>query len=184
MIPSRNRKVICGQNNYLGMVTIYKMSENEMGNRGSKSILKTNIVKEQRVDGSWGAFNFKNIKEPLRCTLMGGESHYQIKIPSNQINKIINRNYTSNSYSPSPSTFPICLLDPYFVIGFSYAEVSFIVLILNLKEPKIITNWTVKIRFSISLHKKDTEILELIKFYFGGAATISGQNEKKVFNIE
>ena len=52
MIPSRNRKVICGQNNYLGMVTIYKMSENEMGNRGSKSILKTNIVKEQRVDGS------------------------------------------------------------------------------------------------------------------------------------
>jgi len=34
------------------MVTSQKMSENEMGNRGSKSVLReTNAVKEQRVDG-------------------------------------------------------------------------------------------------------------------------------------
>ena len=52
MVPSYNRKIISGQNNYLGMVTSHKMSENEMGNRGSKSV--TNItVKEQRVDGSY-----------------------------------------------------------------------------------------------------------------------------------
>ena len=36
------------------MVTNQKMSENEMGNRGSKSlcIFKNKSVKEQRVDGS------------------------------------------------------------------------------------------------------------------------------------
>ena len=102
IIPNYNRKIISGWSNYSGMVTSYKMNENEMGNRGSKSdlILKSKSVKEQRVYGSWGTFNFKNIKVPLRCTLMGGESRYLIKIPSNQINKIINRNYNSNSYYP------------------------------------------------------------------------------------
>ena len=69
-------------------------------------------------------------------------------------------------------------MNPYFVTGFSDAEASFIILIL--KEPKNITNWTVKTRFSIGLHKKDTEILELIKSYFGGVGTISMQNEKSV----
>jgi hypothetical protein len=54
MIPSCIRKYICGQNNYLGMVTSHKMNENEMGYRGSKSkfITQPNFVKEQRVDGS------------------------------------------------------------------------------------------------------------------------------------
>lgn len=61
---------------------------------------------------------------------MGGESRYQIKIPSNQINKIISYNYSSNSYSPGPSfagspitasTFSITPFNPYFVTGFSDA---------------------------------------------------------------
>jgi hypothetical protein len=59
------------------------MNENEMGNRGSKSDIfsSNNSVKEQRVDGSWFGYKF----EPnLRCTLMGFERNYQIKIPSNQ----------------------------------------------------------------------------------------------------
>jgi hypothetical protein len=34
------------------MVTNQKMNENEMGNRGSKSVLVASTVKEQRVDGS------------------------------------------------------------------------------------------------------------------------------------
>ena len=37
IVPSSIRKYISGQNNYLGTVTSYKMSENEMGYRGSKS---------------------------------------------------------------------------------------------------------------------------------------------------
>ena len=50
MIPSYLRKILSGQNNYLGMVTSHMMNENEMGYRGSKSANKA--VKEQRVDGS------------------------------------------------------------------------------------------------------------------------------------
>ena len=54
MIPNYIRKDISGQNNYLGMVTSHKMSENEMGYRGSKSdnFSSNKSVKEQRVDGS------------------------------------------------------------------------------------------------------------------------------------
>ena len=45
------------------MVTSQEMSENEMGYRGSKSIVSLNkfkktIVKEQRVDGSYFGFIF------------------------------------------------------------------------------------------------------------------------------
>jgi hypothetical protein len=78
------------------MVTSQKMKETEMGYRGSKSITdffipashKSVIVKEQRVDGSW----YNNGVMCLRCTLVGFERNYQVKIPSKQINK---RNYTS-----------------------------------------------------------------------------------------
>ena len=48
---------------------------------------------------------------------MGGESRYQIKIPSNQIN--IKNYYCSNSYSNS--TLSITSLNPYFITGFSEA---------------------------------------------------------------
>jgi len=65
-----------------------------MGYRGSKSAkglnkpasqIKPGAVKEQRVDGSY-AFNLA-----LRCTLMGFERSYQIKVLSNQ-----KRFYTNN----------------------------------------------------------------------------------------
>jgi hypothetical protein len=53
------------------------MNESKMGNRGSNSdkLKIANSVKEQRVDGSKLL-----IKNQLRCTLMGYESNYQIKI--------------------------------------------------------------------------------------------------------
>ena len=65
------------------------MIERKMGYRGSKSIsdyLKavsknTVIVKEQRVNGSWCGINLSH----LRCTLLGFERSYLVKIPSNQI---------------------------------------------------------------------------------------------------
>jgi hypothetical protein len=49
-IPSQNRKIYDGWNNYSGKVKIKKIYENIMDYRGSKSVNKT--VKEQRVDGS------------------------------------------------------------------------------------------------------------------------------------
>jgi len=64
------------------MVISQNIYENKMGNRGSKSDSKLKSVKEQRVDGSW-----HNLIMCLRCTLMGFERNYQVRIPSNQINK-------------------------------------------------------------------------------------------------
>jgi hypothetical protein len=102
------------------------MSENEMGYRGSKSIYLNDFVKEQRVNGSWVIYKIKNKKIPLRCTLMGFERSYQLKILSNQINNI-------NYYSISGiNSYPSILINsPYFVTGFSDAESLFIILILK-----------------------------------------------------
>ena len=58
------------------------MSENKIGYRGSKSFCcNKHCVKEQRVDGS-----YLSRLDKLRYTLMGGESRYQVKIPSKQLN--------------------------------------------------------------------------------------------------
>jgi len=57
-----------------------------MGNRWSKSVYIMEYVKEQRVDDS--CF-IKSKLMLLRCTLKGFASYYQIKIPSNQINRKI-----------------------------------------------------------------------------------------------
>jgi hypothetical protein len=80
------------------MVTNHKMNENEMGYRGSKSEMKFPqpkliSVKEQRVDGS---YFIKKIFMKLRCTLMGFERNYPIKIPSKQF-VIQNKNFSTNS---------------------------------------------------------------------------------------
>ena len=110
LIPSYSWKAVSGWSNYSGMVTSQKIIKNEMGNRGSKSVLYA--VKEQRVNGSR---YIKCLPLYLRCTLMGGESRYQIKNPSKQLNispfsTLINKEILSNSTSN---------LDPWFITGFS-----------------------------------------------------------------
>lgn len=85
------------------------MIENEMGYRGSKSIIvfllqqfkinclnlmkKSIIVKEQRVDGSYTGLKFNPV---LRCTLKNFERNYQVRIPSNQI---YNKTFVRNSHN-------------------------------------------------------------------------------------
>ena len=83
------------------MVINQKISEKYMGYRGSKSIVfldfcvaENIIVKEQRVYGN-RCIKFIH----LRCTLMGFERNYQIKILSKQINKVIY--YTSLAVNAS-----------------------------------------------------------------------------------
>ncbi len=89
IIPSYIWKNISGWSNSSGKVISYKMNENEMDNRGSKSVvvstLENAIVKEQRVDGSWHVAG----ASCLRCTLTGSERNYQIKILSKQITGVI-----------------------------------------------------------------------------------------------
>ena len=135
------------------------MIEKEMAYRGSKSEYFIDPVKEQRVDGSW---HFLFIRKCLRCTLMGFERNYQVKIPSKQINTL--RLY-SNSATHKPFAVEKSNLNPWFVTGFSDAEGSFSVLIQH--NSRYISNWRVKIIFAIGLHKKDIELLDKIRFYLG-----------------
>jgi LAGLIDADG endonuclease len=128
------------------MVTSHKMNENEMGYRGSKSGLSP--VKEQRVDGSW-------CKKPmhLRCTLMGFERNYQIKIPSKQLNK---QCYSTLSRSSLNNK-----LNPWFITGFADAEGCFSFAIKPDAKSKL--KWRTSPLFVIKLHIKDIAQLELIK---------------------
>ena len=95
-----------GQNNYLGTVTSQEMIENEMGNRGSKSVvIYSNIcatVKEQRVDGSW------LLRNNLRCTLLAFERCYITSILSNRILTI--RTFCSNNLNSLVSNFKLHLM--------------------------------------------------------------------------
>jgi hypothetical protein len=91
------------------MVTIRRFLEKVIGYRGSKSDFKLISVKEQRVDGSW---YIKSMY--LRYTLMDFERNYQVKIPSNQINKA---SYSTLIAQPK--------MNPWFFTGFSGAEACF-----------------------------------------------------------
>jgi len=89
------------------------MSENEMGYRGSKSLLLSNkSVKEQRADG-----NYLTNLVKLRCALMDCENSYQVRFLSKQLklNKLF---FSTVSVKRSQ-------LNPYFVTGFCDAESSF-----------------------------------------------------------
>jgi hypothetical protein len=120
------------------------MIEREMGNRGSKSdilitlvkcfclfLVVTIFVKEQRVDGSYCdalvAFTLQ-----LRCTLMGFERNYLIKIPSKQLNS---SNFSTSSHEKAK-------LNPYFVSGLVDAEGSFSTSIY--KDTSYKTGWRVQ----------------------------------------
>ena len=95
------------------------MSENEMDNRGSKSVSglynstshKSGTVKEQRVDGSLCILRIN--KMHIRYTLMGFERNYQVKIPSNHLFKA---RYSTLSILNHKN-----LINPWFLTGFADA---------------------------------------------------------------
>ena len=173
IIPSYNRKVVSGQNNYLGKVTSYKITERAMDYRGSKSGFFINLlynlfnlkpVKEQRVYGSYSGI------PGLRCTLMGFERNYQVKIPSNLI---IHRRL----YSKLPDLVNTVnrkltqLIEPWFISGFSDAEGCFLIIVRKSQKNKI--SWHLEANFTINLHSRDLNLLKLIQAYFEGAGRIS-----------
>ena len=150
MIPNYNRKIISGWINYSCKVISQKMSENKMGYRGSKSNYITKFVKEQRVYGNWCRINNSH----LRCTLMGFERNYQVKILSNQLKK-------------QYSTF---YLSPWFWSGLIDTEGSFSILV-----DKKITNkigWRVQSKFQIGLHIRDLNLLLKLQQYLENIGTI------------
>jgi len=148
------------------MVISQKMSENEMGYRGSKSEFLNPqpyeiSVKEQRVDGSCFGFSPK-----LRCTLTGGESCYQIKTPSKQLNY---RSFSTLNSITETELNPLLPLPGYeqrwFITGFSDAEGCFTIKVQP--NAKLKTKWRVRPVFSITLHLKDLSLLKTIQNTLG-----------------
>ncbi len=144
------------------MVTSHKMNESEMGYRGSKSVLFNSTVKEQRVDGSWSIKAITK-KMLLRCTLMGFERNYLVKIPSNQLN--IRFFSTASVFKDGNKT-----LNPYFVTGFADAESSFSTTIYKSKNLK--TGIRVRPFFVVSLNQRDNLLLYQLQEFLGGLGTL------------
>jgi len=173
MIPSYIRKIISGWSNLPCMVTTHKMSENEMEYRGSKSVKPT--VKEQRVDGSW--FLAKKARS-LRCTLMGREICYQVKIPSKQLNS---QNFSFSTLTINKPLGGENNIKPWFLTGFIDAEGCFQISIRQDKKYK--TNWRISLTFQIKLHVKDIHLLNNFKNTFGVGTITLHKKDTANFNV-
>jgi len=160
-----------GWTNYSGMVTSQNIYESSIGNRGSKSVkCKSLTVKEQRVDGSCIKYINKKYNLMLKCTLVGFERSYQVKIPSNPINFIRNLSTLDSK------------LDPSYISGFTDGEGSFILTII--KDNKYKSGWRVTCRFIISLHKKDLMLLVKIKDFFNTGSIFNTGTDASQFRVE
>jgi hypothetical protein len=148
------------------------MKETEMGNRGSKSECKTQLysVKEQRVDGSC-CIKAKSKKMQLRCTLMGSERNYPVKIPTNQLN---NRKFSTLSN--------LCNINPWFITGFTDAEGSFIISMYKDEKSKL--KWRVTPNFTIHIHIKDIAILKSIKNSLGVGKVRINSSKTAIFRVD
>ena len=168
-VPSYSWKTICGWSNYSGMVTSLKMSENKMDNRGSKSAIKSIVVKEQRVDGSWF---IKSHLMNLRCTLQGFERNRDIKLG-------FNMQQCWNSYIKNPSkqfdlkkfsTYSSTIVKPGVWSGLIDGEGLFSIIVDKNKVRKL--GWRVQLKFQIGLHTKDLNLLCLLQQHLGGIGSI------------
>lgn len=156
MVPNSGRKASSGWTNYSGKVTSCKMSENEMDNRGSKSVIFNNIaVKEQRVDGSWCINRLMH----LRCTLVNFERNSWAKIPSKQFNI---KNYSTFNTTTS--------INPWVLSGLIDGEGSFTIIIDRNKTRKL--GWRVQSKFKIGLHLKDLHLIRQIQQYLDSIGSI------------
>jgi LAGLIDADG endonuclease/NADH-Ubiquinone oxidoreductase (complex I), chain 5 N-terminus len=179
-VPSYSRKTICGWSNYSGKVTSLKMSENKMDNRGSKStILKSIVVKEQRVDGSWF---IKSHLMNLRCTLQGFERNRDIKLG-------FNMQQCWNSYIKNPSKqfdlkrFSTCsstIVNPGVWSGLIDGAGSFSIIVDKNKVRK--SGWRVQLKFKIGLHTKDLNLLCLLQEHLGGIGSIHLARNRDIVN--
>ena len=163
---------ICIWINNTFMVTILKMMETEIGNRGSKLIIVCPIhtfviiVNEQRVDGSWWekiSNTWPKIKgvqcfSHLRCILVGFQRNYRVLSLSKQRHTYIGYSTLATQCRSDHET---CKLNPNWVTGFVDGEGCFTVSIYQRKDLKL--GWHVKPSFQISLHKRDESVLEDVK---------------------
>nr|ATI20254.1 LAGLIDADG endonuclease [Juglanconis oblonga] len=132
-----------------------------MGYRGSKSNIKL-FVKEQRVDGN------SRLNKRLRCTLMGFERNYQIRILSKVLHKKEVKFYSTSNPQKQIS------INPWFLSGFIDGEGCFRI---SLTKVNRALGWRVQLFFQINLHVKDRALLEKIRDFLGvGNIHDSGKN--------
>jgi len=72
-------------------------------------------------------------------------------------------------------------LNPWFVTGYADAESSFMLLIS--KNNKCKTGYSVLVRFSICIHKKDYELLEKVASFFGTGKIDKGTDKSVLFRV-
>ena len=85
---------------------------------------------------------------------------------------------TSEDISITPSNSIQSKLNPWFITGFVDAEGSFTISVV--KDPRYSAGYRVEAIFSISLHKKDSAILEQIQSFFDGAGKIKFETKRDV----
>lgn len=117
ILPSYSWKAISGWINHSGKVTICKIIERAIGNRGSKSVIGglccLNVtVKEQRVNDGWCII--LQILKHLRCILKGFEINYLIKTLFKQF----------KNFSPSVQTQVCTWVEGRFIDEFSNLSCS------------------------------------------------------------
>jgi hypothetical protein len=149
-----------------GMVISLKMKVTEMGYRGSKSVIDTITVKEQRVDGS---SNSRNL-EFVRCTLVAGKPVLGRKIHYHSDNSRIINSMFKRSIHTTRST-----LDPSFVTGLVEAEGSFTLGFFKSDSYKM--GYQIQAIFKITMHKKDKDLLCQIQDYFGAVGSVTKHGE-------
>ena len=187
LILSSIREVYYGWNNS-GKVIIQKILAKGMDNRGSKSvpniinytgtaIINNNVlgvVKEQRVDGSWFLNKQVATCRSLRCTLMGFERDYRIRILSKNLYKKGLPPQGGGFYSTSNNLNNETSINPWFLTGFIDGEGCFRISLTKVNRE---IGWRAQLFFQINLHKKDKALLENIKDYLAvGKIQNSGKN--------
>lgn len=168
-----------GWSNDSGKVKTYKMSENKMGNRGSKSngaslfiillpywiFILHSFVKEQRADSSYCALiNYTEVW--LRYALMELERVYQFKIHAKWFSKY---------YSNKPLKKVVDNSFQWFITGFTDAEGSFGIGVFKTTGRKL--GWKVALTFTIGVHKKDLPLLQKIQAFLKVGKIYKSGNE-------
>jgi LAGLIDADG DNA endonuclease family/NADH dehydrogenase len=156
MILSYIWKVISGWTNHSCKVISQMMKETEMEYCGSKSGVI--FVKEQRVDGSCWIDSIQ-----LRCTLMGYENSYQVKILSKQLNKSILYFFTLINKTKNNSWFLDNILNNSKFLLFKYPVIQFTNKTSIKKENLNLVKWGTNLTSTVCQGRFTKQIFSMIQ---------------------
>ena len=203
-VLSHNLNIIGGCSNQACKVISLEMIEREMDNRASK-LNNTLFIKEQRIYGSWCINKLlihlryilqyfernslvKNLSKQLNINKFSTFNLFRDLIMNSsllatmckkssilQLKPKLIQNYTTNTLSNNVELTKFNI-HPWFIVGFTDAEGSFMVSII--KNSKYKLGWEVQLTFQIKLHKRDLTLLKSIQDKLGGIGKMTiGKND-------